>query len=359
MTPTSPSRCRPAQLGLLLAGIAAFAGLPAAGAPSPAALPLPAARADHPLRASAQAFGAPLLVEVRDLPRERAVAALDAAVSEVAALERMTDLNRPGSEIAALNAAAGKEPRQVDPRLFAVLARGLDFCQWSEGRQGPLAHDLNTLWGRGINAPLAAPPQPNLLGLAIEAAGCRHLHLDAARKAVSLDAGCALDLVDFAAGAAIDHAVEVLRAHGSANAFVQIGGLQRGIGPGRDGLGWPVDLPALGGLREPLGRVYLRDQALAVATQQDHPLRVGGDELSPFINQRTGQPTDGVAATVAATTLAADAQALAATMAITGTRDGELLMGSIRPRPSILWLMGSGTGIPLLVEYRWTEVPKR
>jgi hypothetical protein len=36
-----------------------------------------------------------------------------------------------------------------------------------------------------------------------------------------------------------------------------------------------------------------------------------------------------------------------------------MLTGSIRPRPSLLWLMGTGTGVPLLVEYRWTEVPKR
>jgi FAD:protein FMN transferase len=178
-------------------------------------------------------------------------------------------------------------------------------------------------------------------------------------KTAAVDAGSALDLADFAAGAAIDRAIEVLRDKGSVNVLVQIGALRRGMGAGRDGRGWEVEIPAIGGLAEPIGRVFLRDQALAIAARDDHPLHVSGQVLSPFINQRTGQPSEGIVATLAATELAADAQALAATMAVTGSREGEMLMGSIRPRPSILWLMGSGSGIPLLVDYRWTEMAKR
>jgi thiamine biosynthesis lipoprotein ApbE len=331
-------------------------------APAPAAASAPPAVPGqvHPLRATTPAFGATFEIEVRDLPREAADTAIQAAAAEVGELERMTDPGRLDGELAALNAAAGKGPRRLDPRLFAALARALDFCLWSEGKEGPLARDLHRLWGRGGESPLTEAPSPDLLRQATAAAACQHLTLDPRRQTAALDAGSALDLVDFGAGMTVDRVIEVLRQHGSANAFAQLGGVRRGIGGGRDGRGWMIDLPAMGGLPEPLGRIFLRNQSLAMVSRDDHPLRVAGQLLPPFVDQRSGQPAaEGVFATLAVAELALDAQALAATLAITGTREGELLMGSIRPRPSILWLMGSGTGIPLLVPYRWTEVPRR
>ncbi len=340
----------------------ANAGAPAAAPSAPAAARAaqPAAAGPvHPLRADVPAFGATLDVEVRDLPLGAADAAIQAAVVEVRDVERLTDADRPAGPLAALNAAAGKGPQHVDPRLFDTLARALDFCFWSDGKEGPLARDLHLAWGRGANAPLASPPSLDVLRQAVAAAACRHLALEASHKTAALDAGSALDLADFAAGMAIDRAVAVLRQQGAGNAFVQIGALRRGIGTGRDGRGWVVDVPAIGGLAEPIGRVFLRDQAMAIATRDEHPLHVGGQTLSPYVNQRTGFPSEGVMATIAASELAIDAQALAATMVITGSAEGEMLMGSIRPRPAILWLMGSGSGTPLMVDYRWSEVPKR
>lgn len=339
------------------AALAAAALLPAAqtaGAAAPGA-----AGPARPLRAQVPAFGATLDVEVRNLPPTAASEAIVAAVGEVREVEGLTDLGRPDSALAALDAAAGRGPRPVDPRLFEALVRAIDFCQWSDGKEGPLARDLHRAWGRGAAVPLAAPPDPDVLRRAVAAAACRHLVLDARARTVTLDAGSALDLTDFAAGMAVDRAVAVLRQHGATNALVSIGGLSRGIGSGRGGRGWEVDIPPIGGLKTPLGRFYLRNLALQVAPRDERPLRVGGQLLSPFVNQRTGLPAEDVAATLAATELALDAQALAATMAITGSAEGELLMGSIRPRPSILWIMGGGEGMPLLVDYRWSEVPRR
>src|SRR5205807_1703628 len=160
--------CRPGlPLGPLLTlfgALAACAGAPtpavkpaAAAAPAavvtPAPPPPPAAPAAaapgspvHPLRASAAAFGGALDMEIRDLPRAAAEAAIQAAVGEAAEVERMTDPGREDGELAALNAAAGKGPRRVDPRLYASLTRALNYCLWSEGKEGPLGGYLHRLW---------------------------------------------------------------------------------------------------------------------------------------------------------------------------------------------------------------------
>ncbi len=340
-----------------LAGLLCAAALVTAAAPPPPSVASPV----HPLRSTFPALGAILEVEVRDLARDAADAAIQAAATEVGEVERLTDPARPGGELASLNAAAGKGPRRIDPRLYAVLARARNFCLWSEGKEGPLGGALHRLWGRGTGAPPpSAAPSPEQLRRATDAAACKNLQLDGKQQTATLAAGSELDLVDFSAGMAVDRAIEVLRQHGTANAFVQLREVRRGIGAGRNGRGWMIDLPAMGGLKEPLGRIFLRDQSLAAAQRDDQPLSIGGQLFSQFINQRSGQPAEeGVFAVFAVTELATDAQALAATMSITGTQEGEMLTGSIRPRPSLLWLMGTGTGSPLLVEYRWTEVPKR
>jgi hypothetical protein len=59
------------------------------------------------------------------------------------------------------------------------------------------------------------------------------------------------------------------------------------------------------------------------------------------------------------TELAMDAQGLATSLFILGPREGQLRMGTLRPRPSILWFLGSGTGAPLQVDYRWSEVSRK
>ena len=261
-------------------------------APVAAASPAAPGAPIRPLRATAAAFGGTLEVEVRDLPHAAADAAIQAAVAEVGEVERMTDPGRQNGELATLNAAAGKGPRHVDPRLYATLVRALNFCLWSEGKEGPLGGDLHRLWGRDAGMPLSVPPSPEQLNRAVAVADCQRLTLNGREQTVALAAGSALDLVDFSIGMAVDRAVEVLRQHGSVNAFVQIRAVRRGIGPGRDGRGWMIDLPSMGGLREPLGRIFLRDQSLAIAARDDRPLLVAGETRSPFINQQTGQPAE-------------------------------------------------------------------
>src|ERR1700719_3820828 len=82
----------------------AAATAPAAPAPTPAAAATATpASPVHPLRASVPAFGGTMEIEVRDLPREAADAAIQAAAVEVGEVERLTDSGRPGGELALLN----------------------------------------------------------------------------------------------------------------------------------------------------------------------------------------------------------------------------------------------------------------
>jgi thiamine biosynthesis lipoprotein len=299
--------------------------------------------------APTQAFGQPVEIQIRGLSEEASREAVQKALAGVAEMERLTT-----DATAALSAAAGKGPQPVDPRLLDTLTRAWSFCQWSESAHGPLGKDLYALWG--LRSKIEDPPGSDAVLQAVKTAECDRLALDPQKKTATLAAGSGLDLVGFAEGAAVDRAVEILRERKVANAFVRVGPVQRGLGPGPAGRGWPVLLPQVPGLEEHADQVYLRDQSLAVAASSDHPLQGG---TSSYLNQRTGSPAQGVLTAVAVTELAVDAQGLATTMLILGPREGELRMGTLRPRPSLLWFLGTGEGAPLLVNYRWTDFTRR
>ena len=55
------------------------------------------------------------------------------------------------------------------------------------------------------------------------------------------------------------------------------------------------------------------------------------------------------------TKLAADAEPLAMAMSVLGANGGQLRLGSLRPKPSVLWLLGSGA-TAVVASSNWSAV---
>lgn len=305
----------------------------------------------HPARGEEvrtfEAFGDRVAITVDRLDPARARAAIAAAEEEIREIERLTPPREPGRH-------------RVDRRLALLLERAKSFCRWSEGAHGPLGGRLYALWGvRGGTAAereRRGLPSPTQRAAAAESARCDRLAVDGSAGTVELLEGSVIDVYPFAAGFAVDRAIDALGAAGAGNALVQVGPVVRGVGPGPEGRGWPIELPAFPGLEGPPQRYRLRDQALAIAAADATPLIIGGDRLAPFIDQRSGRPADGVVATVIATELAIDAQALATAAFVLGTREGAYRLGQLQPVPAVQWLLGSGSGKPLISSFHWSQL---
>jgi len=306
-----------------------------------------------PVVANTRAFGTALHFEATAGPG--ASEALLAAVAAVREMEAATD---PASgPLAALNAAAGGGPQKPPAPLLAALTRALTFCRWSGGAHGPLGGRLYELWG--LRSPRAAMPAPGDLEQATAGAACDRLVVDAAQGTAALDASARVDLWGFAAGAALDEAVAVLAARGVRDASLTLGTLQRAVGGGPGGRGWPLRVAVPAVLDGFIRNVWLHDQAFALASHADGALRAGGVSHAPYLDQRLGRPVGGVLATVAITDLALDAQGVAATLFTTGTRRGSLLLGQLKPPPAALWVLGDGNAPPLVTDYRWGTRQRR
>ena len=277
---------------------------------------------------------------VRDLapgvdPASRA-SGLDAGLAAIRDFEAQLARVPPGDGAA----------HPLDDRMLALLERAQSACFWSEGILAP--------FGRGPALP-AKGPQPE------GPAACFRAAIDRKKGTATLAPGAVLDLRELAVGYAVDLAIEAMRAGapGAAdappppdNGWVRLGPVQRSFG---------VDLkPRVGRWVEPPAPIrrldpefrgfYLTDRALAVAASTDEP---------PHLDQRTGSAPTAAIIVLAATELAVDAQLLSATLLITGSRAGELRLGSIRPNPSVLWVYGSGNGPPLYIEHGWSALQRR
>jgi len=290
-----------------------LAGATAAGAAEPArAIPF-------------SAFGHE--AEIGTLGGESANAALEAARDRVAEIEKHLAEVAPGDGA----------PHPADKSVLELLDKAQGACFWSDGLLAPFGR------GPALEAKGPRPEGPAL---------CYRARIDRTAGTVALAPGARLDLREFAAGFAVDGATEVLKARGLDRGWVRIGDVRRVFGEGlRPGSGFWIPPPPQARRLDPDFRGFsLRDRAFAVAATSDDP---------PHLDQRTGQGASGSAVVLAVADLAVDAQLLAATMLLAGSRAGELRLGSLRSDSSILWLYGTGEGLPLYVEHKWSEVRKK
>jgi thiamine biosynthesis lipoprotein len=315
----------------------------------------PPLSAPEPVRMAAKAFDTQVAIEVRDLARGRSEKAIFAAIREILEVERLThpDGKLPGS-VGALNGAPRGEPMTLDPRVHYLLRRAWDFCVWSLRAHGPLGGQLYDLWG--LRQPAIGRPGGEALNRAVESAGCGYLQPNIREPTAILNGESRVDLWGFAQGYAVDRAVAILRDHGARNLWVEVGRVRRALGEGPGGKGWFVALPIVEGQTVPLDELHLQDQALAIVRADEGAFRIAGDRYAPYIDQRTGQPAQEVAATIVVTELAVDAQAMAAAMMIFGNREGQMRLGGLQPPPAVMWLLGSTEGAPLIATSHWSDL---
>ncbi len=199
-----------------------------------------ASLAPPPAGAAWEALGTSVALRVTQaatLPQARAAVEL-----ELDAIDRACSRFRPDSELARVNAAAGR-PVQVSPLLMEALELALRAAELTNGDVDPTLGRALELAGYDrdwtlLEAPAGLPAKPPTLSARV-LSGWRQLELDPSSSTVRLPRGIGLDLGATAKAWAADRAASAAARAGGCGALVGIGGDIATSGTAPDS-GWQI-----------------------------------------------------------------------------------------------------------------------
>lgn len=187
-------------------------------------------------------------------------AALESSFREIARLEALLSEWQAGSEISALNRAAGGAAVQISPETEAVLRLARRVAELSGGAFDPTVLPLLRYFGLFPDSPVAS--QERDFGALRALVGWRDLQIQPGRARLARP-GMELGLGGIAKGYIADRALEVLRRAGLEAGLVNAGGDLAAFD--LRGVGFPVGIERPGHPGEWLAEGLLREGGLATS----------------------------------------------------------------------------------------------
>ncbi|GAB4229969.1 MAG: FAD:protein FMN transferase [Acidobacteriota bacterium] len=216
---------------------------------------------------------------------EEARKAIEAAYGELERIEAVMSEWRPDSPLSRLNAAAGEGFVEVPEELAAIIRRGVDYGELTEGAFDITWLALRPIWH--FDETFRVPTRQEVLA-ALRFVDYRQITVDGSR--VALPKGFAVGLGGIAKGYAIDRAAAVLRAAGFQD-FLVNGGGDIYVAGDKGGRPWVI------GVRDPRGapdrlvaRLEVQDAAVVTSGDYERFLIVDGARYHHIIDPRTGWP---------------------------------------------------------------------
>nr|WP_321304871.1 FAD:protein FMN transferase [uncultured Sphaerochaeta sp.] len=228
-------------------------------------------------------------ITIYDHPSDEA---FSAAFDRIREIENHMSLHTDSSEIALVNANAGKDAVQVSPDTFAVIEKALEIARQSGGAFDPTIAPLVQAWDiGGENA--RRPPDEEIATL-LPLVDYTKVELNAEAYEVYLpEEGMALDLGGIAKGYAADEVKQILLDHGVNKAIVNLGGNVLTLGRKPDESLWRI------GIQDPNdGRgayvmiVELEDTSLVTSGPYERFLEFEGETYHHILDTKTGFPVE-------------------------------------------------------------------
>lgn len=264
--------------------------------------------------------------------------AIGKGFQEIARLEAELSRYRPDSIVSRINQQAGISPVRVDDEMMMLIEKSQEVYEQSQGAFDITILPVLMIWK--INDADPTLPSDAEVKEKLKLVGCRKIVLDKIGKTVFLpEPGMAIDLGGIAKGYAADRAIKVLKENKVSAGLVSVGGDLSAFGARDKGMAVGIQHPRARG--KIIGKVYLRQGAIATSGDYERFYIVNGVRYSHIIDPRTGHPVqmEASVSVKAETGLLADAWATA--LFVLGKEPGLKLLES-RPDLEALFIEPSG-----------------
>ena len=294
--------------GLVLAGILAASGVPAAT-----------------VKDSRSKMGSDFEITAVHSRQELAREAIEAAWVEIDRIEAMISSWQENSETSAINRNAGIRPVRVSSELFRLIRRAVKVSELTAGAFDITFAGVGDLWDFKASEPEVTSPEA--IADALRYVGYRKIHLDPENQTVFLeDRGARIGFGAIGKGFAANRAALVLKEHGIRSGLVSAGGDLVAFGRREDGAPWDIAIAHPRDRSRVLARVPLTEQAVVTSGDYEKFFVVGGRRYSHIIDPRTGWPASGLQAVTVICPDAEMADALATAAFVLGPEDGLALI---------------------------------
>lgn len=227
-----------------------------------------------------------------------AEAALTETIARLRELDALLNAENPSSDIARINAAAGKATVPIAPETERLLSRSALYSDRTDGAWDITIGPLSRLWRDA----LAREAVPEAAAVAAARARVDWRQLEVADGHAYLPAaGMIIDLGGALKGLIMDEARRIFAAHHIESGLISLGTSSLcAVGEKAPGRPWQIALRhPRRDAAAPLGVLSLADALLTVSGDYEHFFSAQGRRYHHIIDPRTGYPTEnGVAEVV-------------------------------------------------------------
>jgi FAD:protein FMN transferase len=278
-------------------------------------------KSEAPLSRTERVLGTQCTITLYDHASPQSLEECFARLREINA--RMS-VRQAGSELDAVNDAAGRGAVRVTEDVFVVVKRALELARLSNGLFDPTVGPLVRLWG--ITTDHARVPSAAEIKAALALVNWKDVVLDAGALTIALRRpSMTLDVGGVAKGYAADEMVRILSARGVRSALIDLGGNIFAMGSKPGGNPWSIGIQDPGGERGAyLGVIEVANKTVVTSGVYERYFMKNGKRYHHIMDTRTGFPVDNglVSVTVVAdTSFAADGVTL--TLLSMGPREGQ------------------------------------
>jgi FAD:protein FMN transferase len=217
-------------------------------------------------------------------------AILDAAFNRIAEIDARMTINSSGSEVDAINLAAGTSAVKVTADVLAVIKQGLLYSAAGNGAFDITVQPLVKLWGIGSQA--ARIPTTAEIAKARALIDYRNVTLNESASTVFLrKTGMGIDLGSIAKGYAADEVARLVKARGVGAALIDLGGNVLTMGTKPDGSRWRIAIQNPEAARgTSLGYVDITGGSVTTAGTYERYFEANGKRYFHILDARTGYP---------------------------------------------------------------------
>jgi thiamine biosynthesis lipoprotein len=251
--------------------------------------------------------------------------AVEAALRELRAVDRLMAVQRPDSDVTRLNRDGASGPVAVDARVIEVIEAGLEVGRATDGAFDMTVLPVVRAWGfidGRPHRPIVPPPRP---------AGAAAIRVDAAAGTVRFtDATAQIDLGGIAKGYALDRARDALRARAVRSAWLDLGGQIATLGAPPDGPRWRIALRHPRRAGDVLGVVEMGEASLSTSGDaEQYEAEPDGHRVAHIVDPRSGAPIVDAPSVAVIATSATQADALSTAAVVLGTARARALLQTV------------------------------